>query len=131
MGTSSQAGNNNPVVPLLTFGNGNNWLRFKEKIITACKEKYGDLARLMQLEEYYSPPKLEGALMDPYTDWETNKVTEMLYFSEVKARAKAIRTMADDHSKLYSYILSTLSRESMEEFKHHENYDLVSGALIL
>ena len=126
MGNSSQAGNSNSAVPLLKFGNVNNWLRFKEKIITACIEKYGDLARLMQLEEYYSPPKLEGALMDPYTDWETNKVTEMLYFSEVKARAKAIRTMADDRSKLYAYILSKLSRESMDEYKHHDDYDLVS-----
>ena len=129
LGKSSQAGNSDTAVPVLKFGNGNNWLKFKEKMITASIEKYGDLARLMQLEKYYYPPKLEGALMAPYTDWETNKVTEMLYFSKVKARAKVIRTMADDRSKLYAYILSKLSRESMDEFKHHEEYDLVSQAL--
>ena len=126
LGNSSQAGNSDSAVPLLKFGTGNNRLKFKEKIITACIEKYGDLARLMQLEEYYTPPKLEGYLMEPYTDWKTDGVVKMLYFSKVKARAKAIRTMADDRSKLYAYILSKLSRESMDEFKHHENYDLVS-----
>ena len=67
--------------------------------------------------------------MDPYTDWEKDKVIEMLYFSEVKARAKAIRTMADDRSKMYAYILSKLSWESMDEFKHHMMYKDVSEAL--
>ena len=40
-------------VPLLKFGQGNNWLVFKEKMYTACLEKYGDLARLIENEEYY------------------------------------------------------------------------------
>ena len=49
----------------------------------------------------------------------------MLLFSEVKARAKAIRMMADDQSKLYAYILSKLSRESMDYYKHHTEYAMV------
>ena len=58
LGNSSHAGNSDTAVPLLKFGTGNNWLKFKEKIITACIEKYGNLARLMQLESYYTPPKI-------------------------------------------------------------------------
>ena len=58
LGNSSQAGNSVTAVPLLKFGTGNNWLKFKEKLITACIEKYGNLARLMQLESYYTPPKI-------------------------------------------------------------------------
>ena len=109
-GKSSQAGNSDSAVPILKFGSGNNWLKFREKLNTACIEKYGDLARLMQLEAYYEPPKLEGDLMTPYTDWKTNEVIKMLYLGEEKARAKAIRAMAEDRSKLYAYILSKLSR---------------------
>ena len=48
---------------------------------------------------------------------------------DVKACAKTIRTMEDDRSKLYAYILSKLSRESMDEYKHHTDYDLVRESL--
>ena len=47
---------------------------------------------------------------------------------KVKARAKAIRAMEDNRSKMYAYILSKLSRESLDEFKHHNDYDLVRGS---
>ena len=67
--------------------------------------------------------------MYPFTGWEKEKVKEMIFFSEVKARAKAIRTMADDHRKMYAYILSKLSRESMDEFNHRQMYGDVSEAL--
>ena len=55
LGTHTKEGNSDTAVPLLKFGTGNNLLKFKEKILTACQEKYGDLARLMQLENYYTP----------------------------------------------------------------------------
>ena len=60
LGISAKADNSDSAVPLLKFGTGNNWLKFKEKISTACLEKYGNLARLMQTEYYYKPPKIEG-----------------------------------------------------------------------
>ena len=129
LGTNTKEGNSDSAVPLLKFGTGNNWLKFKEKISTACLEKYGDLARLMQLENYYVPPEIVGARMAPYIGWETDRVKEMLYMGEVKARAKTIRTMEDNRSKLYAYIISKLSRESLDEYKHHADYDLVKGSL--
>ena len=57
--------------------------------------------------------------MEPYIDWEYDKVKEILYIAEIKARAKIIRSMEEDRSKFYAYIISKLSRESMDEFKHH------------
>ena len=48
---------------------------------------------------------------------------------EVKARAKAIRMMEENRPKMYAYILSKLSRESMDEYKHHTDYDLIRGSL--
>ena len=66
LGTNTKEGNSDSAVPLLKFGTGNNWLKFKEKISTACLEKYGDLARLMQLENYYVPPEIVRTRMAPY-----------------------------------------------------------------
>lgn len=43
---------------------------------------------------------------------------------EVKARAKTIRTMEDNRSNIYAYMISKLIRESMDEYKHHVKYDL-------
>ena len=129
LGTSTKEGDSDSAVPLLKFGTGNNWLKFKEKFSTACLEKYGDLVRLLQLEEYFKPPEIEGARMAPYLGWETDKVKEVLYMGEIKARAKTIRMMEDNRSKMYAYMLSKISRESMDEYKHHEDYDLVKNSL--
>ena len=83
--TSAKEGNSDTAVPLLKFGSGNNWLKFKEKISTECVEKYGDLGRLMELDAYYEPPEIIGSRMTPYIGWETNRVKEMLCMGEVKA----------------------------------------------
>lgn len=67
--------------------------------------------------------------MEPYFGWQTNKVKEILYNSEVKVRTKAIRKMADNRRKLYAYIIRKLSRESMDEYTHHPEYPLISDKL--
>lgn len=66
--------------------------------------------------------------MAPFIGWETDSVKEVIYMGKVKARAKAIRAMEDNRSKMYAYILSKLSRESLDEFKHHHDYHLVRGS---
>ena len=78
MGTSAKEGNSDNDVPLLKFGSGNNWLKFKEKISTACVERYGDLGRLMELDNYYELPEITGHMMAPHTGWETDEVKRML-----------------------------------------------------
>jgi hypothetical protein len=35
---------------MLKYGPYNNFIVFKERLKTACMEKYGDLARLIELE---------------------------------------------------------------------------------
>ena len=55
MGTKTKEGNSKSAVPLLKFGSGNNWLKFKEKIATACIEIYGDLGRLVETDTYHDP----------------------------------------------------------------------------
>ena len=75
---SAKAGNNDSAVAVPKFCTGNNWLKFKKKISTACLEKYGNLVQIMQTESYYETPKIEGIMMEPYIGWQTNKIKEML-----------------------------------------------------
>ena len=76
------AGSSDKDVPLLKFGQGNNWLVFKEKIYTACLEKYGDLARLIENEEYYDPPVIKD---DEFPGWKDDEIMKTLYIGEIKA----------------------------------------------
>ena len=60
---NAKEGNSAWAVPLLKFGTGNNWIKYKEKLTTEFLEKYGDLVRLVQTEFDYEPPKIEGTMM--------------------------------------------------------------------
>ena len=51
------------------------------------------------------------------------------YIEEVKARAKIIRQMKENRAKMYAYIISKLSKESLDEFKHHEDFELIKQNL--
>ena len=113
---------------MLKFGASNNWLQFKSRLSTTCLEKYGDLGRLIETEDYYEPPEVNP---NDYEGWETDDIQKMLYMGEVKARAKKVRQMREDRSKMYAYVLSKLSKESLDEFKHHEDYALVHDNLSL
>ena len=86
MGTSSPAGNSDWTVPILKFGTRNNWLKLKEKITTACIEKYGDLARLVQFKAFYTLPEIEGERMEPFVGWQSDKVKEI-----TSLRSKRVR----------------------------------------
>ena len=126
LGGDSKSGDSDSAVPLLRFGAKNNWLCFKEKLSIACTEKFGDLGRLIDTGEYWVPPIIKS---DDFPDWETNEIQKVLYLEAEKARAKLIRSMEQDRSKMYSYIISKLSKESLDEYKHHQDYDLVSTHL--
>lgn len=51
--------NSDQDVPMLKFGPSNNFVLFKERLATACLEKYGKLGRLIGLEKYWMPPPID------------------------------------------------------------------------
>ena len=51
---------NQSAVPRLKHGASNNFPIFKKKIVVAALEQYKDLARLIELGEYYEPPEVTG-----------------------------------------------------------------------
>ena len=52
-------------VPMLTFGQATNFAEFQEALSTACLEKYGDLGRLIEDDEYYKPDEVKKSDHDP------------------------------------------------------------------
>ena len=89
-------------------------------MLTACTEKYDYLGRLINTEEYYIFPEID---MVPYQGWETNELKKTLYLDEAKDKARRERAMLQDQPKMYAYILSKMSKESMDELKNHADYE--------
>ena len=85
-----------------------------------CIEKYGYLGRLIDTEEYYTLPEID---MAPYAGWQTNDLKKTLYLDEAKDKARRERAMLQDQPKMYAYILSKMSKESMDELKNHADYE--------
>ena len=42
-------------LPILRYGRGNNFVKFKTALSEVALEEYGDLGRLIRLEKYYVP----------------------------------------------------------------------------
>jgi hypothetical protein len=66
--TTSKSLNSDEAVPMLKYGPYNNFIVFKERLKTACMEKYGDLARLIELEMYWEPDAINRDVDYPYAD---------------------------------------------------------------
>ena len=45
-------------VPILKYGPRNNFLKWKEKLMTACMEEYGNLGRMIDLNAYWEPEEV-------------------------------------------------------------------------
>ena len=82
LGDNPRTGDSDQAVPLLRCWAKNNWLKFKEKIAIACTEKFGDLGWLIDVNDYYTPPRVNE---DLYPDWQTNEIQKMLYLDAEKA----------------------------------------------
>ena len=117
-------------VPMLTFGMGTNFSGFQEALCVACLEKYGDLGRLIEDDEYFVPPIVNKAdhFFPPNDDSESEDDGDVLeiyhqgYFESVKQRIKNIAKMKLQQSSMYGYIWSKLSIESDNEVRRHARY---------
>jgi hypothetical protein len=101
-------------IPILKYGPGNNFAKFKEAISKAALKEYGDIGKLIHQGTYYIPPAPDKATygsLDPAIDIDgMNKAT---YLKDMTAYQKKIREMEDDCSKLFSLIMMYLSEESL------------------
>jgi hypothetical protein len=113
-------------IPILKYGPGNNFAKFKEAISKVALKEYGDLGKLIQQGTYYIPPALDKTTygsFDPKVDVDgMNKAT---YLEDMKVYHKKIRKMEDNRSKLFTLIMMYLSEESLDAIKRETNRDKI------
>jgi hypothetical protein len=120
---SHQYKKNPEEIPVLRFGPGNNFHKFKETLSKAALRLFGLVGKLIDLEKKYVPPvptRADFQLMDDPADDET------LFQEAVKGRTKVNIELRMKEPMLYAMIWQYLSPESMDEIKHDEDYKTLS-----
>jgi hypothetical protein len=112
-------------IPMLKYGKGNNFYKFKEALSVESIEKFGNLGRLIKEEKYYVPV-YTPVVMPPGTDPEEQKLIKA---ENVKLYTKEVGIMALDRPKLYGMIRKHMSVESVDEVSQQPGYDKWSEGL--
>jgi hypothetical protein len=111
---------------MLRFGVGNNYDLFKRKISIACMERYKNLGRLIMDEKYYEPAKVDTALYDLTND--PHEVEMSRLWEAHKRRDKEIDDMRIDCTSMYAYLISKLSRETLDEVQWHADWASIEAS---
>jgi hypothetical protein len=106
---------------MLRYGASTNWAKFRERMILVSMEKYGDLARMIELGEYYMPPEYEIEDYDLEDDPFGLNLLELK--EDRKSRKAIISKMLANTAAFYATIYAKLSPESLDEVKKDEDYD--------
>jgi hypothetical protein len=115
--------NSDTAVPMLRLGVNNNFNNFKKKVSIACMKKYKNLGRLIIDEKYYVPPAVDTSQYnltnDPY-EVEKGRLREAH-----KRRDKEIDDMKIDRTSMFAYLISKLSKESLDEVQGDASWDKI------
>ena len=120
--------NSDEAVPMLRYGPYNNFITFKERLKTACMERYGDLARLIELEDYWMPDEVDRT-REEYREADTDEFQKAALIHAIKERTTTIAKMKANRSCMYAYILSKLSTESLDELKRDSDYEVINNSV--
>jgi len=115
------------VVPILKYGPGSNWVVFNEKLSKAALEKYGDLGRLIEDEQYYEPPQVDRSKYDLNND--PDGFNKILLQEALKARQKLVLKMESERASFYGSLMTRLSNESVDAVKRDSKYGTFSKSL--
>ena len=110
------------VVPILQFGSGNNSNVFKAKLAIVALEKFGDLARLIETDEYWEPPNTVD-ISQYDSDEDPHGFIKLQVNELLKERVRVLEKMKTNKANLYGFILSKLSNESMNEVERHKSFN--------
>ncbi len=115
--------NSDTAVPMLKYGAGNNFDLFKKRIAVKCMEKYCHLGRLIEDEAYYTPPPMDISLFDLSND--PHEVEKARLREAHKHRDKEIDDMRIDRVSIFAYLISKLSKESVDKLHGHKDWNKI------
>jgi hypothetical protein len=108
---------------MLKYGARNNFDLFKKRVVVACMEKYKNLERLIVDEKFYDPLPFDTSLFDLSND--PHKIEKERLREANKRRDKEINYMRIDRISMYAYLLSKLSKESVDELHGHKDWSTI------
>ena len=115
-------------IPVLKYGPGNNFSKFKEAISNVALKEYGALGKLIKQGSYVKiepkepDEKTYKLASDPYG------VNKERYLEHCIEYRKELSKMRENRPKLYGLIMQYLSDESKDEIKRQEKYEEIEKA---
>jgi hypothetical protein len=107
-------------LPMVRFGKGNNFYKFKAQLSNIVIEKYGYLGKLIELEKYYAPV----LIIPDFREMGVSSVNiGAMELEAVKVHTKRLEKMVEDRPKLYGLIMQHMSVESRDEVAQDPDYD--------
>ena len=115
---------------MLQFGRQNNFMAWKLERTNVCCKEFGFLANVQNTNEPYVPAAVQPADYMPAPAVEGEEplpplgaaATAGLRLDSGKQRKKVIAKLKVEAPKLYATLWETLSLESIEEVRQHEDY---------
>jgi hypothetical protein len=108
-------------IPMLKYGKGNNFYKFRAALSNEATEKFGNLGKLIDLEKYHQP----SFVVEDYKAMGfTDKQGERMNFERFKEHTRKLTKMEEDRPKLYGLIMKHMSMESKDEVAQEPDYEV-------
>ncbi len=106
-------------MPILKYGKGNNFHKFKVALSEAAQKGFGNLGKLIELEKYYIPM----LVLPDYAVMGIDQANMTFMVNKaMKELAKDVGKMKGDWPKLYGLIRQHMSVESRDEVAQEPDY---------
>jgi hypothetical protein len=112
-------------IPMLKYGPGNNFMKFKEALSKKALQEYGKVGRLNLKERLVRPAEPDPINYNTDATNPNARLEELKYIEDIKVHRKKVTDMERDMPKLYAFILKYLSDESLEAVKKDANWDAI------
>ena len=101
-------------IPVLKYGPGNNFAKFRDALSKAALKEYGQLGKLIKQERLDKPEEPDRA---SFVFADPDGIDRAIYLEDLKQYRRKLEEYQRDAPKLYGLILQYLSDESMEAVK--------------
>ena len=110
-------------VPMLRYGNKNNFYYFKDQLSNYLIKTFGILGRFVQTGHYHVPPVPQRDPIPEDADYEETTILKGLWFEELKHHKKACLDLELQKPKVYAFIWGKLSQESKDKVEEADDFE--------
>jgi hypothetical protein len=112
-------------VPILRYGNKNNYHKFKEDLLSYLSREYGMVSKFIETDELYIPPVPKRPRLPPNVTASMKKTFMMMHAEDVKLYVRRLTENQEKLCLIYADILGNLSQESKEKVKEAPDWEVI------